>query len=82
MGASTVARVASVLSSKLLYRWTIPYSEMLKLWNSFYETSPGGYNFNGKMWRTSDGCHNIDFLGSLGSGHGFCCGSLPCDFST
>ncbi|KAJ5628229.1 hypothetical protein N7490_010457 [Penicillium lividum] len=47
----------------------------------FYETSPGGYEFTALMWRTSDGCHNIDFEGALSAGHGYCCGSLPCDFT-
>ncbi|KAJ5663983.1 hypothetical protein N7507_004714 [Penicillium longicatenatum] len=47
----------------------------------FYETSPGGYNFEALMWRTSDGCHNIDFEGAFSAGHGYCCGSLPCDIS-
>jgi hypothetical protein len=49
--------------------------------NRFDETSPGGYSFYAKLWKTSDGCHNIDFGGALGSGHGYCCGSLPCDIS-
>ncbi|KAJ5997287.1 hypothetical protein N7522_008947 [Penicillium canescens] len=48
---------------------------------SFYETSPGGYGFNALMWRTNDGCHNINFEGALSAGHGWCCGSLPCDFT-
>ncbi|KAJ6108582.1 hypothetical protein N7523_009905 [Penicillium sp. IBT 18751x] len=48
---------------------------------SFHETSSGGYQFKALMWRTSDGCHNIDFQGALSAGHGYCCGSLPCDFS-
>ncbi|KAJ5666873.1 hypothetical protein N7462_011282 [Penicillium macrosclerotiorum] len=47
----------------------------------FYETSPGGYDFTALMWRTSDGCHNINFEGALSAGHGYCCGSLPCDFT-
>ncbi|KAJ5896425.1 uncharacterized protein N7473_005824 [Penicillium subrubescens] len=47
----------------------------------FSETSAGGYAFYASMWRTSDGCHNIDFQGALDSHHGYCCGSLPCDFS-
>ncbi|KAJ5286780.1 hypothetical protein N7478_002466 [Penicillium angulare] len=47
----------------------------------FSETSPGGYDFTAALWRTSDGCHNIDFNGAFSAGHGYCCGSLPCDFS-
>ncbi|CAI7575415.1 unnamed protein product [Penicillium manginii] len=47
----------------------------------FEETSPGGYGFGALVWRTSDGCHNIDFQGALNSGHGYCCGSLPCDIT-
>ncbi|KAJ5752488.1 hypothetical protein N7520_009405 [Penicillium odoratum] len=47
----------------------------------FSETSSGGYEFHALMWRTSDGCHNIDFEGALDAGHGYCCGSLPCDFT-
>ncbi|KAJ5646739.1 hypothetical protein N7490_003111 [Penicillium lividum] len=47
----------------------------------FDETTVGDYNFNALMWRTSDGCHNIDFEGAFSAGHGYCCGSLPCDFS-
>ncbi|KAJ5634843.1 hypothetical protein N7528_002685 [Penicillium herquei] len=47
----------------------------------FYETSSGGYDFPALMWRTSDGCHNIDFEGAFDAGHGYCCGSLPCDFT-
>lgn len=46
---------------------------------SFVETSPGGYKFTARMWRTYDGCHNIDFDGALDAGHGWCCGKLPCD---
>ncbi|KAL6908792.1 hypothetical protein GGI43DRAFT_429610 [Trichoderma evansii] len=45
----------------------------------FYETSSGGYNFPALLWRSSDGCHHIDFQGALGSGAGYCCGSLPCN---
>ncbi|PNP48043.1 hypothetical protein TGAM01_v200423 [Trichoderma gamsii] len=45
----------------------------------FNEITPGGYYFYASLWRTSDGCHNIDFEGALSAGHGFCCGSLPCD---
>ncbi|KAL7901046.1 hypothetical protein HDV63DRAFT_364866 [Trichoderma sp. SZMC 28014] len=45
----------------------------------FGETSPGGYNFNALLWRSSDGCHHIDFQGALDSHSGSCCGSLPCD---
>ncbi|KAJ5748779.1 uncharacterized protein N7511_010475 [Penicillium nucicola] len=47
----------------------------------FHETSAGTYGFTAEMWRTSDGCHNIDFQGAFDAGHGYCCGSLPCDFS-
>ncbi|KAJ5928366.1 hypothetical protein N7466_007322 [Penicillium verhagenii] len=47
----------------------------------FVETTTGDYNFYALMWRTSDGCHNIDFEGAFSAGHGYCCGSLPCDFS-
>jgi hypothetical protein len=46
---------------------------------SFVETSPGGYKFTARMWRTHDGCHNLDFDGALDAGHGWCCGKLPCD---
>ncbi|KAL3488236.1 hypothetical protein BJX62DRAFT_181624 [Aspergillus germanicus] len=45
----------------------------------FVETSPGGYGFEGYLWRTNDGCHNIDFAGALDAHHGYCCGSLPCE---
>jgi hypothetical protein len=46
------------------------------------QTAGGGtYNFEATLWRTDDGCHNIDFLGALDAGHGYCCGSLPCDFT-
>lgn len=48
---------------------------------SFNEDTPGGYYFSASLWRTSDGCHNIDFEGALSAGHGYCCGSLPCDIS-
>ncbi|KAM0255680.1 hypothetical protein ACHAQJ_005524 [Trichoderma viride] len=47
----------------------------------FDETSAGGYDFYALLWKTSDGCHNIDFQGALGAGHGWCCGSLPCDLT-
>ncbi|CEJ60717.1 hypothetical protein PMG11_09280 [Penicillium brasilianum] len=47
----------------------------------FHETSAGGYTFNAKMWRTSNGCHNIDFEGALDAHHVYCCGSLPRDFT-
>lgn len=57
------------------------YQALLTSPISFYETSAGGYEFGALMWRTSDGCHNIDFEGALDAGHGYCCGSLPCDFS-
>ncbi|KAM0259019.1 hypothetical protein ACHAQJ_003518 [Trichoderma viride] len=45
----------------------------------FDETSPGGYDFTANIWRTSDGCHHIDFKGAFNAGQGYCCGSLPCD---
>ncbi|KAJ0426201.1 hypothetical protein BJY00DRAFT_307698 [Aspergillus carlsbadensis] len=48
---------------------------------NFSETSAGGYNFQAKVWRSNDGCHNIDFEGAFSAHHGYCCGSLPCDFS-
>ncbi|KAL2808060.1 hypothetical protein BJX63DRAFT_436447 [Aspergillus granulosus] len=48
---------------------------------SFHETSEGGYQFTANMWKTNDGCHNIDFLGALDANHGYCCGSLPCQFT-
>ncbi|KAJ5911666.1 uncharacterized protein N7473_000969 [Penicillium subrubescens] len=41
----------------------------------------GFYKFKASMWKTNDGCHNIDFQGALDAGHGYCCGSLPCDLS-
>ncbi|CEL09007.1 hypothetical protein ASPCAL12151 [Aspergillus calidoustus] len=44
-------------------------------------TAPATYKFDALMWRTNDGCHNIDFQGALDAGHGYCCGSLPCDFT-
>ncbi|KAJ5766439.1 uncharacterized protein N7511_004055 [Penicillium nucicola] len=47
----------------------------------FEENSGGNYQFTAKLWRTSDGCHNIDFQGAFDAGHGYCCGSLPCDIS-
>ncbi|RFU79711.1 hypothetical protein TARUN_2517 [Trichoderma arundinaceum] len=47
----------------------------------FAETSPGGYDFTAYVWRTPDGCHNIDFKGAFDAGHGYCCGSLPCNLS-
>ncbi|KAL6891959.1 hypothetical protein GGI43DRAFT_387197 [Trichoderma evansii] len=47
----------------------------------FDEITPGGYSFYASLWKTSDGCHNIDFEGALSAGHGYCCGSLPCDIS-
>ncbi|KAJ5938235.1 hypothetical protein N7454_004577 [Penicillium verhagenii] len=47
----------------------------------FSEITDGNYAFAALMWRTSDGCHNIDFEGALSSEHGYCCGSLPCDFT-
>ncbi|KAM0515772.1 hypothetical protein ACHAPE_005851 [Trichoderma viride] len=47
----------------------------------FGEDTPGGYDFYALVWRTNDGCHNIDFQGALSSGHGYCCGSLPCDLT-
>ncbi|KAL7927158.1 hypothetical protein ACQKWADRAFT_99681 [Trichoderma austrokoningii] len=47
----------------------------------FVETTPGSYDFSASLWRTSDGCHNIDFQGAFGANHGYCCGSLPCNFS-
>jgi hypothetical protein len=45
----------------------------------FIEQTPGVYNYAAKIWRTDDGCHNIDFNGYLDAHHGYCCGSLPCD---
>ncbi|KAL7948050.1 hypothetical protein V8C42DRAFT_316518 [Trichoderma barbatum] len=45
----------------------------------FVETSPGGYRFAADLWKTSDGCHNINFNGAFDAGHGWCCGSLPCN---
>ncbi|KAL4872097.1 hypothetical protein BDV12DRAFT_183340 [Aspergillus spectabilis] len=50
---------------------------------SFIQTKPnsGGYDFNARMWKTNNGCHNIDFLGALDAHHGYCCGSLPCNFN-
>ncbi|CEJ54178.1 hypothetical protein PMG11_00499 [Penicillium brasilianum] len=48
---------------------------------TFGEKSSGNYNFRASMWRTDDGCHNIDFQGGLDAHHGYCCGSLPCDFT-
>ncbi|OQD88843.1 hypothetical protein PENANT_c003G08791 [Penicillium antarcticum] len=30
----------------------------------FEEFSGGNYQFSTKVWRTNDGCHNIDFLGN------------------
>ncbi|KAL3490341.1 hypothetical protein BJX62DRAFT_238154 [Aspergillus germanicus] len=48
---------------------------------NFHETSEGGYQFTANMWKTNDGCHNIDFLGALDAHHGYCCGSLPCQFT-
>ncbi|KAL3439792.1 hypothetical protein BJX65DRAFT_315413 [Aspergillus insuetus] len=48
-------------------------------WASFIEQTPGVYNYAAKIWRTDDGCHNIDFNGYLDAHHGYCCGSLPCD---
>jgi hypothetical protein len=47
----------------------------------FNEYTAGGYHFNARLWRTNDGCHNIDFEGALDAHHGYCCGSLPCDFT-
>ncbi|KAJ6085225.1 hypothetical protein N7499_004854 [Penicillium canescens] len=47
----------------------------------FQEVSGGNYQFSTKVWRTNDGCHNIDFLGAFDAGHGYCCGSLPCNIS-
>ncbi|GFP59447.1 hypothetical protein TASIC1_0013014300 [Trichoderma asperellum] len=47
----------------------------------FGEDTPGGYDFYALMWETDDGCYNIDFQGALSAGHGWCCGSLPCDFT-
>ncbi|KAL7914260.1 hypothetical protein GGI35DRAFT_439781 [Trichoderma velutinum] len=47
----------------------------------FDETTPGGYDFGAFLWKTNDGCHNIDFQGSLDAGHGYCCGSLPCSLT-
>ncbi|KAJ5907051.1 uncharacterized protein N7473_003967 [Penicillium subrubescens] len=41
----------------------------------------GSYSFNAHMWRTNDGCHNIDFDGALDAHHGYCCGKLPCAFT-
>ncbi|PTB39917.1 uncharacterized protein TrAFT101_005045 [Trichoderma asperellum] len=47
----------------------------------FREDSGGSYNFHSKVWRSADGCHHIDFQGGLDAHEGWCCGSLPCDFS-
>ncbi|UKZ95521.1 uncharacterized protein TrAFT101_010356 [Trichoderma asperellum] len=47
----------------------------------FGEDTPGGYDFYALMWETDDGCYNINFQGALSAGHGWCCGSLPCDFT-
>ncbi|EAW13690.1 uncharacterized protein ACLA_044100 [Aspergillus clavatus NRRL 1] len=47
----------------------------------FTETSKGTYTFNAQLWRTSNGCHNIDFEGALDAHHGYCCGALPCDLA-
>jgi hypothetical protein len=50
---------------------------------SFVETSPGGYDFDARVWKTKDGCYNIDFDDAFGgAGHGWCCGQLPCDIVT
>lgn len=49
--------------------------------DSMRESTAGNYNFEAKLWRTSDSCHNIDFLGALDAGYGYCCGTLPCDFT-
>ncbi|KAL6892314.1 hypothetical protein GGI43DRAFT_430081 [Trichoderma evansii] len=43
--------------------------------------SAGHYSFSSLVWRSSDGCHHIDFQGDLDSHAGYCCGSLPCDIS-
>ncbi|KAL2811890.1 hypothetical protein BJX63DRAFT_398003 [Aspergillus granulosus] len=47
----------------------------------FWEVSEGDYDFTAKMWRADDGCHHIDFKNALDAHHGYCCGSLPCNFS-
>ncbi|KAL3443562.1 hypothetical protein BJX65DRAFT_311720 [Aspergillus insuetus] len=44
-------------------------------------TAPASYKFDALLWKTDDGCHNIDFQGGLDAHHGYCCGSLPCDFT-
>jgi hypothetical protein len=49
--------------------------------NRFFEVRGAAYNPIVNMWRTDDGCHNIDFLGALDAYHGYCCGPLPCDFT-
>ncbi|KAL2837945.1 hypothetical protein BJY01DRAFT_251176 [Aspergillus pseudoustus] len=55
--------------------------KLLGGFNCFHETSEGNYQFTANMWKTKDGCHNIDFLGALDAHHGYCCGSLPCRFT-
>ncbi|KAJ5372855.1 hypothetical protein N7517_004861 [Penicillium concentricum] len=45
------------------------------------ESGDKSYYFSARLWRTTNGCHNIDFLGALDAHHGYCCGSLPCDIA-
>jgi hypothetical protein len=79
MAVSMPALPRSVMSSKLSddFLLLIVVVNVL-ISRSFVENIAGGYNFNAHVWRTNDGCHNIDFLGYLDAGHGYCCGSLPC----
>jgi hypothetical protein len=79
MGDSMVAPPRNVRSSKLFVDSNSSiHAENTLIVPSFEETSDGGYGFNALIWRTSNGCHNIDFKGALDAGHGYCCGSLPC----